>query len=91
MIIDLSFIAGTIGGIFVLAAYYLLSAKKTKPHSIVYNALNLLGGVGLTINTFVTKSWPSVILNVIWIGIAAFSIYQTLNTKPVYRTMKARE
>lgn len=69
--------------LLILLAYFFLSTKKLKPNSIVYNLLNAFGGLGLIVNTFVTKSWPSVALNLIWVAIAVFAIYKKAKTKPV--------
>lgn len=91
MIFDIFSIPGWTGGILIILAYFLLSTKKLKSHSITYNILNALGGVGLTISTFVTKSWPSVTINIIWVGIAVFSIITIRKIKPVYKQLKAKE
>ncbi len=82
MIIDIYSFLGWIGMILIILAYLLLSSKKLKPNSIVYNSLNLLGGVGIVISAVATKSWPSAILNVIWGIIAIFAIYKKAKTKP---------
>ena len=68
-------IVGYIGIILLLLAYYLVSTKKLDYNSFLYQALNLLGAAGLVINTVVTKSWPSVILNAIWAIIAFVSLF----------------
>lgn len=84
-------IAGWIGMVLIILAYFLLSTKKLKFNSITYNVLNIAGGLGLIVSTLVTKSWPVVVLNIFWIGIAIYSIIKIKNTKPVYKTLKVKE
>ena len=91
MIFDIFSIIGWIGGILLILAYFLLIAKKIKSHTIVYNMLNCFGGIGLAISTFMTKSWPSMTINIIWIGIAIYSIITIKKTKPVYKILKPKE
>jgi len=88
MIFDIYSILGWIGMILLILAYFLLSTKKIKSNSLFYHTLNLFGAVGITISTFITKSWPSVVLNIIWFGISAFSLYKIITTKPVYKELK---
>lgn len=92
MSLDLSLIsgwAGWVGMALIITAYFLLSIKKLKPHSIIYNLLNLFGGIGLVINTFMTKAWPPFALNIIWAVIAFFSIFKIReHSNPRYRELK---
>ena len=76
MIFDIYSIIGWAGGALIIIAYFLLSTKKLKSHSVIYNLFNLIGGAGLLVSTFVTQSWPSVVMNAIWAIIAFFSIFQ---------------
>lgn len=85
---DWDMIAGWIGMTLIILAYFLLSQKKLKSNSVTYNLLNLFGAAGILANTFVLKSWPSVVLNVIWITIAIYSILNKIKTKPVYKELK---
>lgn len=72
MIID---IIGWIGAILILLAYYLVSTKKTKGDSILYQALNLIGAVALLILTYSKGAIPSAVLNIIWAAIAIKSLF----------------
>ena len=74
--------------ILIILAYFLLSAKKLKSKSIIYHLLNFLGGTGIVISTFATRSWPAMTLNIIWVIIAVFSIYKIISVKPVYKELK---
>ncbi len=88
MIFDIYSIIGWTGAGLIIVAYFLLVTKRLKFNSIVYNLLNLFGAAGLAISTFATKSWPAMALNIIWIGIAVFSVYKIMNTKPTYKELK---
>ncbi|HTY44147.1 MAG TPA: hypothetical protein VMC80_02805 [Patescibacteria group bacterium] len=90
MIFDIFSIAGWIGGILLILAYFLLATKKIKSHSISYNLLNAFGGLGLIVSTFATKSWPSFALNIAWVGIAIFTISKIKKIKPVYKQLKVK-
>lgn len=88
MIFDLYSIIGWVGMILIILAYFLLSTKKLKSKSIIYHLLNLLGGAGIIVSAFTTQSWPAMILNIIWMIIAVFSIYKIINVKPIYKELK---
>ncbi len=60
----------------VLAAYALVSMGKVKAASYSYQGLNLVGGLGLAVNTFYYMSYPSTALNVVWGLIAVYAIWQ---------------
>ena len=65
---------GWIGAIALLAAYALISAKKTNSHSWLYQGLNLAGSAGLIVNSTYYGAYPSTFVNVIWSGIAVATL-----------------
>jgi hypothetical protein len=67
---------GWIGTGMVLLAYYLVSAKKVDGRSVMFQQLNLWGSVAILINSWFHNAFPSVALNIIWIGIALFALFQ---------------
>ncbi len=83
MIIDIYSFLGWMGMILMILDYLLLAIKRLKFNSLIYNLLNLFGGVGILISAFYAKLWPVVILNIFWIGVAVFAIYKKAKTKPV--------
>jgi predicted ferric reductase len=85
--IDVFSALGWLGMALVILAYYLLSVKRLKFNSIGYNLLNAFGGAGLVVSTFMTKSWPSMALNVVWIIIAIYSIYRKSKIKIPYKDL----
>ena len=77
----LSNIAGWLGMILLLAAYFLISAQKVTNRSKLYHSLNLIGAAGIIWNTFVQKAWPAMSLNVIWVIIALLALLLNEQTK----------
>ena len=65
---------GWVGALLLLAAYALVSMRKLEGDSLVYQLLNMLGGTFLIVNSFHYKAFPSVGVNVAWIGIAIYSM-----------------
>ena len=71
-------IIGWIGAVFLLLAYVLVSQKKLMGDSVSYQLLNAGGGLCLIVNTYYYGAFPSVAVNVIWIGISAIFIVKKL-------------
>jgi hypothetical protein len=69
--IDLS---GWIAALLILSAYALLSFGKIQARSSVYQAMNIAGAVGFIINCAWNNAWPSVALNVVWLGIGFYAL-----------------
>ncbi len=67
-------IAGWIGAGLILIAYALVSTGRIQARSVSFQLMNLFGAAGFVINSGFHGAWPSTILNVIWIGIAAVSL-----------------
>jgi hypothetical protein len=63
-------IAGWIGMIMILLAYYLVSTKKATGESNLYQSLNFIGAICLIYNTFIQQAWPIMVLNIVWVIIA---------------------
>ena len=72
----LSDIVGWIGAACLVGAYALVSTRKLEGDSIAYQLLNLLGGLFVIVNSLHYGAYPSVGVNVVWIGIALFAIYR---------------
>lgn len=67
-------IVGWIGAGLILLGYALVSSGRIQARSVSFQLMNLLGAAGFVINSGFHGAWPSTILNVIWIGIAAASL-----------------
>ncbi len=64
---------GWIGTFLIVLAYALVSAKKVESNSILYQALNLFGALGVGINVFYQQAWPAFALQIVW-GVIAVSV-----------------
>jgi hypothetical protein len=62
-------VAGWGGAALLLLAYLLLSMGRIAAGR-AFQAMNLLGSLGLAVNALVHGAWPSATLNVIWLAIA---------------------
>lgn len=67
-------VIGWTGTILYLLAYGLVSAKKVESDSWVYQGMNLIAGTMLIINTVYLQAYPSVGLNIAWVGIAVVTL-----------------
>jgi hypothetical protein len=72
-------ITGWIAAALILVAYALLSAGKLDGRSAIYHLMNVVGAVGFVINSGYNGAFPSVGLNVIWIGIGVFGLIRYRN------------
>ena len=61
---------GWVGTFLIVFAYFLVSYKKVDGGSKIYQAINLLGAIGVGVNVFHQQAWPAVVLQVVW-GIIA--------------------
>lgn len=68
-------VVGWVGSAAVVTAYALVSSNKLEYKARIYQALNLIGGVFLVINTLYHGAYPSTFVNTVWaiIAIAALS------------------
>jgi hypothetical protein len=67
-------IAGWCGTVLVLGSYALISSGKLQARSALYQGMNVVGAIGLAINSGWNGAWPSAGLNVVWLGIAILAI-----------------
>jgi hypothetical protein len=74
LLIDL---VGWTGVAALLLAYALVSTRKVAGDSLVYQMLNLVGGAFLIVNSFHYRAFPSVAVNIAWIGIAVYAMART--------------
>jgi hypothetical protein len=65
---------GWVGAAALLVAYAMVSHKKLEGDSATYQLLNIGGSILLAANTIFYGSYPSTFVNLIWAGIAIFSI-----------------
>ena len=65
---------GWVGAAALLVAYAMVSHKKLEGDSATYQLLNISGSLLLAANTIFYGSYPPTFVNLIWAGIAVFSI-----------------
>ncbi len=65
---------GWVGAVALLVPYALVSSKKLEGDSAAFQLLNISGSILLAANTIFYGSYPSTFVNLIWAGIAVFSI-----------------
>ena len=75
--------AGWIGAGLILGAYILLSAGKMQGNSPAYQWMNVIGAAGFILNSGYNGAVPSMVLNIIWVGIGAFALWR------IYKDAKA--
>ncbi len=68
-------IIGWTGAIVLLAAYASVSTRRMQGDAPAYQVMNLIGGVCLIVNTVYYGAYPSSMVNVVWIGIAAYTLF----------------
>lgn len=68
-------IVGWIGSIALTFAYVMISRAKLTAQTYLYQGLNLLGSVCLIVNSTYYGAYPSTALNVVWVGIGLFALY----------------
>lgn len=66
---------GWVGAAALLSAYGLVSTSRLKGDSVRYQLLNLTGGGLLIANSLYYGAYPSVGVNVVWIAIALFTLW----------------
>jgi hypothetical protein len=67
-------IAGWTGAALILGAYGLISAGKMQPRSALYQWMNIVGAIALMLNSGWHGAWPSVGLNIVWLGIGVVAL-----------------
>ena len=65
---------GWAGAAALLVAYAMVSSNRLEGNSTAYQFLNIVGSILLAANTVFYRAYPSSFVNLIWIGIAVFSI-----------------
>ncbi len=69
-------IVGWFGAFSVLLAYLMVSLRKWEGNSTRYQGVNLIGGICLIANTLYFKAYPSSFVNLVWVGIAIFTLFR---------------
>lgn len=67
-------ILGWCGTALVLLSYFLLTTKKLTGQSMIYQGMNLIGGVAIATNALFNGALPPATLNIIWSFIAIYGL-----------------
>jgi hypothetical protein len=73
-------IVGWIGVALFLVAYVLVSIKRLEGDSVLYQAMNIVAGILLVVNSLYYHALPSVGVNAAWIGIGVFALVRRTRT-----------
>lgn len=65
---------GWIGTILIVGSYFLNINGKIKSTSIPYILSNLVGGILFSIYTYAHRTYPNMVVNVIWVVIAVAAL-----------------
>jgi hypothetical protein len=73
-------VAGWTAAVLILGAYALLSSGKIQSRSRIYQGMNIVGAVGFIINCAWNNAWPSVALNIAWLGIGFYALRRSFRS-----------
>jgi phosphoglycerol transferase MdoB-like AlkP superfamily enzyme len=73
---------GWLGAAALLVAYAMVSSGKMEADSASYQILNIVGSILLVANTIFYRAYPSSFVNLIWAGIAVFSMATRSRVSP---------
>ncbi len=65
---------GWLGAAALVAAYWLVSTRKTTGDATRYQVLNLIGSVLVLINSLYYGAYPSVAVNGVWVAIGVYAL-----------------
>ena len=75
-------VCGWIGGVALISAYALVSFGRIAATGVAFQLLNLVGSIMLATNSGWHHAWPSVSVNLIWIGVGIGALVRALVPKP---------
>ncbi|HEX6149923.1 CBU_0592 family membrane protein [Nocardioides sp.] len=67
-------VVGWVGMASLIAAYALVTAGKVLGTSLLFQLMNLFGGLFLMLNSAYYGAWPSVGLNVVWVVVGTVGL-----------------
>ena len=72
-------IIGWIGVLLILAAFTLATFSIVDAKDTIYGVLNLIGALGIIISSYAKNDFQPIILNAIWLLVAAIGIIRSLS------------
>ena len=67
-------VVGWLGMALLIGAYVLVTAGKVLGTSLVFQLMNLFGGVFLMLNSGYYGAWPSAGLNLVWVAVGTVGL-----------------
>jgi type II secretory pathway pseudopilin PulG len=81
---EYALVIGIVGMLCILAAFFLEEfTRHTRKESLEYNFLNLAGAALLAYYAWALRSWPFLILNVVWFLVALFTTAKLVSKRRV--------
>ncbi len=69
-------VVGWTGAALILAAYLLVSIGRLSGQSAAFQWMNVAGAAGFIVNSGWHGALPSTVLNIVWLGIGAFTLWR---------------
>ena len=70
-------------GSFLIVAAYAYSNMTARMNLLLFNVLNFFGAALLAVSLTVNYNLPTMVLEIVWMGIALFGIAKSLRARPV--------
>jgi hypothetical protein len=67
-------VGGWMGGLLLICAYAMVSFGRISARGALFQCMNLAGSFLLAANSAYHHAWPSVSVNLIWIGVGAAAL-----------------
>ncbi|GAB3263441.1 hypothetical protein GCM10027347_29940 [Larkinella harenae] len=77
-------LAGWLGVLAYLLAYLLLSLRILRADDLSYHSLNIIGAIGLIINSLHTHDRQSIAVNVAWLVIGLWASYRNYRPRQLF-------
>lgn len=71
-------ILGWVGVLLILLAFILITLGLINAEDIAYGILNFVGALGIILSSYSKKDFQPVILNAVWLLVAAIGIVRSL-------------
>ena len=68
-------------GSFLIVSAYAYSNMTAQMNLLVFNVLNLIGAAFLAVSLTVNYNLPTMVLEIVWMGIALFGIFKALRKR----------
>ena len=74
-------IIGWIGSTLFVSSYFLLSINRLNARSVIYQLMNVVGGLCLIICAYDNKDRPNLFTNLVWMLIGAYATIRILRSR----------